>query len=721
MQYILSDFGPATVPASDSDPAAGSHTWDEYRARTQGRPTTGEAHAMAMAAATARVPLPPAGGSNMGATGRTSATAATSSSSSPSSSATGGVAQVIAAAGGDPVAALEGSLRRERALRREIEGLQRAAGAARVASSTAEGHLRSQAEEAQRAAKAAAAAAAALAQHAVGPLAEAGDRAGACYASLQRAINELGTALALAEARLQLAQRGDDEDGDGGYGGGVEGEDRGAGEDAQRSGGGVTPEALTAGLHAAIGRYPALRALVDSGRATDVALASLTSAVQAAATLGGKKGGADAEGGAGAATPSATARRGRSAPSSPRSPKAGGDGGFTGYSSLAAANGAHAGIGSLGASGRLLPPSPRAAAATAGQTGRGRSPSLGSVLSLELPQPSSGSGSGHRAPSSVPFSGPAHLTGSTEPFSGVRQVTASQLALSRAPKQQQQPQTAQQPESPRQPPSQQGAPQPKPSAPAVTATAALAAARGLPRKPEPAPAPASSASASSAELSVADTLRRLFDLYASASGSASGSGSSPLLSCGCFYGLLRDAGMEVGQADAAGHAARASSDSSGAGGMPYDGFVTALNAAAQGAFRSHGSVGAASGLSEADAFRILLQQHVLPLYTRLNAAGALSGASSRGGVSVPGGPAASARLALLHSSVTPEVAAWLGGPGSALKGVFASYADASAPGADASAPPSLMTRRALSAWATDFKLAPPLLSRGELQQLADTV
>ena len=745
----MTDFAPAQVTkklheasadgeegAAQAAALAGTHTWDAYNA-AKGKPSSAEAHKIAMAAATARIRSPP---SPNGSNSQALVPVGDGTSGSASGAGESPLAVLLAAAGGDAKAALDGAMRRERALRREIDALHKAAAAARSAASTSEHQLRHEAEAAQRVLKAKTASLDALGRHIGGPLSSSSETLAACYSGLQRSINELGTALALAEVRRAAHEAGevplDDAD--------------------------VSPAELSAGLDAAVARYPALRGLVEAGRATDAAVAEVTSHVSSAAALAG--------GAAAKPRPSAAAGASASAAAAP---------GFLGYSSLSAAVAAPVPMGDLGASSRLIPGGGggNKGNGKADRRARSRSPSLATASVVTAEEEDQVDGDVRRSGGGRPH----HLTGSAKAWSGVKKITSAQI-MQRARAMHREMTTmvtmngatggVGDSKAATAPPATSSSSSAAPLVVTGGAASALAAIQRLgggvnssrggrasaaataaasqpasspiassasssasssstataaTASPAPSKPSAKSASgASSSELSVADTLRRLYAFYTapdvtgSSSSSSASDVSNALMSVGLLYAMLRDGGMDISTGDAAALVARVvTSSSSSAGALfSYESFVSCLNAAAQASYRAPGSVGAASGLSEADAFRLLLQRHVLPLYARLEAAGAIA--------SGPTG-AHAARLRLLHGVLTSDLATWLSSHGAGLAGVFASYADGSAPtgSGGGGSTTRTMSHKGLTSWAADFKVAPGLLpasARADLlPQLADAV
>ena len=144
------DFAPVTVvKGTDTDGKLG-HTWSQYYANTGAKPTPQQAHADAMAAATARInPMnsrSPDGGntiSHIGSPGTvdTSISGMGMSSSASTIGGNGGIEsharQLIAGFHGDIQAALEATLKREKALRKELLTVRENANKARLESSHA--------------------------------------------------------------------------------------------------------------------------------------------------------------------------------------------------------------------------------------------------------------------------------------------------------------------------------------------------------------------------------------------------------------------------------------------------------------------------------------------------------------------------------------------------------------------------------------------------------
>jgi len=210
---------------------------------------------------------------------------------------------------------------------------------------------------------------------------------------------------------------------------------------------------------------------------------------------------------------------------------------------------------------------------------------------------------------------------------------------------------------------------------------------------------------------VAETLRRLLSLYALGGGDAEARGEAPQLrglTRGGLYCLLRDAGVALEAGDAlcegeGGERGEGGPEEAAPRELSLEEAVAALSARAQALFRAPGSVGAAAGLPEADAFRLLLQRHVLPLWGRL-----------AGRAPPPPEAHAQRRLRCLARALSPALAAWLRARPHAegLRAIFEGYAG----GGQAA-----LQRRALLDFASDFRIAPGALSREELLSIADMV
>ena len=661
------DFGPVRVSATEDTDGRFGHTWSAWYASKGLKPTAAATHTAAIAAATARIKAPPtvrpgdelalALMSSVDNNGNSNNDAA------PTNSVEVAAVALIRAAGGNARLALEASIRRERALRRELEAAERSLTAQRAAVSAAQSTARTEVEAAASESHSSRAALEASIGRARSSAAAA-TAAEEALSGVQRAVNELGTALATAEAAAS---------GSGGAG-------------------------LQAGLARALARFPALGRLVDATRSAEAAAAAAANAASAAASSssstsanagGGRGGSRSARGGDRNGGSSSPASAASTAPS------------FLGYSSMAAALGGGDGagpapqsVGGLGASEGLIKAhtaggapgaSATAAAAIAAVPSNSR-PMSPAAAAARFGRPTAFRGvtaaeiAGHAARGARAVAAEAAAVAETQ------QRQADQLQQQEQEQQQQQQERHQQQQQLQEQQQQQRSSRRASSAVAPTATAAPAR-----------------------ELSVADTLQQLATWYAASDGGGAE------LRPGAFYRLLRDAGAldnRVVQHDISAAFSRATAKSHAAALGPSE-LIAALNDVANLRF-SAVARGAPGG--GAEAFRALLRAHLLPLHARLHASVQRAG----GGV-VPRGGGGEDDPAFAEALQAPAMLAFTSAHRGALTSMFTAYAlhERGGPNSGSGAAQwetardggAALSRRAAQAWASDFKVVPDLTTR----------
>jgi hypothetical protein len=753
-------LGPAvdlTVAERQRDPALGLHTKHEEAVARGLRAPAQEEHHAAMLQATARVKTPaymlmtrsasarrpdPAvdGGASMDGLAREQELAAVA-------------ATLVTNANGNEREALMGSVRRERQLRRELAALQKQLETQALLSAQSAHTHRVEAEALTRRLDRKGARLDATAVRAKVSR-DLFYRAEDAFSGVQRAINELGSALAATEVEAQIGPVPK---------------------------GTMSVTQLQAGLQRASDRYASLPRLVDAARRVDACLQELGGAVadNARVALGALA--------SGAPSGAASVAGGESVGS-----------GYLAYSSLAASAlpppQSHAAASSpqslANATARVTQPfasasdsastaspgSPAESSAAAAASGRSLSRNNSSVSAIQTAAPSAGSKEAGTAAQVAAFALKARRVSDALQKEAAQQQQAeeaarkgydveavvaqseSAVAAARAlaglspgtsPRGRSQASRARSPSPPanlsaainaargrsgsvisrstnndgRSTVTSPSIVKPRPAA----ATAPAAARRPVESFQETASAAGSDGASATPsqqqqvqETTVADTLVQLFRYFSLHGDRESDSAG---LTSKQFFRLVREAGMldnRVTHADADLAFTRAAAQSRGPGQrigagfrMGFEAFIAALNDLAVRRYRgpeaANAALSKAAGAPQSadpDSFRQLLQDCLLPVYARLkNDALFVSDVAEEG--------AAAAAAAFADEFLRPEVLAFFNDNKTALQSIFGQYALMERSG-EAQSGQFNLSRAALLRFAADYKIVPDMLSRPEL-------